>query len=625
MYCNTTDYSNMIYVEDPSVNGKNLLNSEARIVITQGEEEQIVHLNKTNKSPNSKFWLVGCLTTEESSYNFKTLNEFTSDNPELKDRLQCYERAKIDTISKTEWINGEVEIAIIDGKTKQPIPGAMSEVNTATESVSRTSDENGKSIVQVNQNGKLTVYVSAIGFSGDKATITMDCESTKTNGTSAGCKHNIEFRLISNKPKTKEIDIALNWGTSPSNLDLHLIQIDQEDSGKSCHTFSKNSKSCKNSALDKDEYDGGSNGGETITINNLEENFKLTYMVFVDSPDSNGLETSEAHLQITDGKKVMSRMLPETSMLGSSYWFAGCLKVVGDSFNFAPVDELSIVSPASKHKLYCENLFKENLSAGKKQEEDFCDGISMKIRLETEQSTAFEFETVTNASLTIDFADKELGSTQSEVNVTNGVIEAKIYQNGKYLIDMMETEDYLAAADIVEVNCDINDCNNCNPSYVLPVSTKLEEDEINIMMTWQNSPRTLSLNVFEYEGTIQELNAIKNKTNNQNGVLISTTSKQSTKISKEMKESQKMKVGMIFVENLEMDTFTKETDVGFTIYDKDVTWKSKMDVEKYGDEKFWIAGCYFIADDVSFKTVAAFLNESPNNVNPHLCLDIITE
>merc|ERR1719206_849916 len=131
-YCNTTDYVNMIYITDPNGNGTFLPNSGAKIVITLGEQEQVVRLEDTSRPEGAKYWLAGCLTTTETSFDFITINKFLDEEPELKDNLLCYDRVKEAERSATDIAlkDAQLEVRFYDADTKKPIAGAMAEAST---------------------------------------------------------------------------------------------------------------------------------------------------------------------------------------------------------------------------------------------------------------------------------------------------------------------------------------------------------------------------------------------------------------------------------------------------------------------------------------------------------------
>merc|ERR1719341_2397645 len=84
----------------------------------------------------------------------------------------------------------------------------------------------------------------------------------------------------------------------------------------------------------------------------------------------------------------------------------------------------------------------------------------------------------------------------------------------------------------------------------------------------------------------------------------------------------KGKVGMIFVENLsKVPKFSVESNIGVTITDGTTMSKNQMDLTKYGEQDFWIAGCYKVDDGIiNFSPEASFLNGRPDEEVPDYCL-----
>ena len=176
-YCNTDDYSNMIYVSDPSEEGNSLPNSGAKIVITHGEEEQIIRIDETKPSKDSKFWVAGCLTTDRDSFNFIELNKFTEGKPSEENPLFCYDRVNIEKKTKedTPLEDASIVVNIFDADTSDPISGAIIQASTSKESISRLSKDTGEVAIKVTKNGVYSVEASARGYVNSKATVTLDC------------------------------------------------------------------------------------------------------------------------------------------------------------------------------------------------------------------------------------------------------------------------------------------------------------------------------------------------------------------------------------------------------------------------------------------------------------------
>merc|ERR1719474_1988016 len=81
----TITYSNMLYISGPNGEGKFLPKSGAKIVITLGKKQQVIRIDETSRPEGAKYWLAGCLTTEDMSFNFITINKFYQEEPDKVD------------------------------------------------------------------------------------------------------------------------------------------------------------------------------------------------------------------------------------------------------------------------------------------------------------------------------------------------------------------------------------------------------------------------------------------------------------------------------------------------------------------------------------------------------------
>ena len=413
------------------------------------------------------------------------------------------------------------------------------------ESISRVSNAAGTTSIKVTKSGDYNVEVSAKGYVIAKTSITLDCNPGKRPIThnhtcylnmhnfleKEECENTVSFSLLP-AGKTDKIEIVLNWGEKASNLDLHTMQINKEAPGAGCETFFNKMVGCENTQLDADKFNGGADGGEKITISNPSENLKYTYMIFVkdNSADTDELETSEAHIDISDGTKSLTKTLPKytsTTPSGANFWFVGCVRTVGESYEFAAVDTLSRDSPYLTQKLFCDNLFKTDSNAGLEETAEFCEDIKATVRLQSQQPSAYSSSlnpamlcpTCRISSVQIVSVRKDAQKTIFEcvpgcvpgVSGVPGVpggesggcpggyvdtVTVPITSNGQYLVKV-EGDGYVATEQVFDVACDITKCRSCKPLFVMPLSWTLGSDEARIMLSWADLPNTLQLSSLE--------------------------------------------------------------------------------------------------------------------------------
>ena len=77
-YCNTEDYSNMVYIDDLSGHGTSLLSSQTRLIITssQGTEKILLNPSEVVDVEGKRYCLVDCLfTTNLEHFDFTPVNK----------------------------------------------------------------------------------------------------------------------------------------------------------------------------------------------------------------------------------------------------------------------------------------------------------------------------------------------------------------------------------------------------------------------------------------------------------------------------------------------------------------------------------------------------------------------
>ena len=72
----------------------------------------------------------------------------------------------------------------------------------------------------------------------------------------------------------KQMRIVMNWGVSPRDLDIHVLQF----GARNCHCYYSNTRCSDELNLDTDNTSGGNNGAETITIDKPGNSKYLIYV-----------------------------------------------------------------------------------------------------------------------------------------------------------------------------------------------------------------------------------------------------------------------------------------------------------------------------------------------------------
>merc|ERR1719369_1229213 len=142
------------------------------------------------------------------------------------------------------------------------------------------------------------------------------------------------------------IRIILNWESSQDDLNIYSLQVNKNNDKETCLTYHNNMDGCSASNLNQDIVNGGSSGAETITYHDIAQNSMYTHMVFVnDITGNNALAESKARITVTDGATSVTIQMPkmdDSVPAGSKYWFAGCMRISGESFEFVPQGQYSV-------------------------------------------------------------------------------------------------------------------------------------------------------------------------------------------------------------------------------------------------------------------------------------------
>merc|ERR1712088_698835 len=101
----------------------------------------------------------------------------------------------------------------------------------------------------------------------------------------------------------------------------------------------------------------GGDNIETITLSNIQDKNNMVYMVYIHNtcPTENYHEflTSDTHVKVTDGELETQLNMDTRFFKNEEYWLAGCLRIVGSSYEFVPVNKFLINQPEKDIPNYC--------------------------------------------------------------------------------------------------------------------------------------------------------------------------------------------------------------------------------------------------------------------------------
>ena len=103
----------------------------------------------------------------------------------------------------------------------------------------------------------------------------------------------------------KQMRIVMNWGSSPSDLDIHVLQY----GASNCHCYYRKTRCNDELNLDTDNTRGGDNGAETITI---DKPGTSKYLIYVHDYSNGG----GRNLRIGHGSQARIKIYAATNVGG---------------------------------------------------------------------------------------------------------------------------------------------------------------------------------------------------------------------------------------------------------------------------------------------------------------------
>jgi len=398
--------------------------------------------------------------------------------------------------------------------------------------------------------------------------------------------------------RNDKVDIVLNWGNQADNLDLHTVQVHNQVSNNWCETYFGKKTGCSLTELDQDVKNGGAIGGEKITISPLSR-VPYTYMIVVkdNSAYKNQLGNSEGSIHISDGVRSMSRALPNFGSRtpeGAYYWFVGCLRIVDKSFVFSPVDKLARESPYVTERLYCDDLFKKNPTAGTKQNNQFCDDVTMDVKFTIPNDDGKKPARVNIVS--VDFNGEEKIIYQKTVQYWSTTVKTPITTNGKYIVKV-EGDGYTSTENQYIIKCKKLDCKTCNPSFVVPlITTPDNKDQVKLMLSW-TGPGNALITKSQVVNASLSMDKCYSASQNKSTCYSKNPNFQSNYF--EFEEFSKLmsgKAGTVLVRLSDAVASAKE-GARVTITDSKRTVNAQINMQDYQGEDYWLPFCIFSSGD----------------------------
>jgi len=341
-------FSYMVFADDNTVSESSLGTSRAHITVTDGTNSVIEEIPAFTEDTvaGARYWLAGCLQIVGDTFRYVAVNRFSRENPNIAEKLFC------DNFFKNELLSDPVEpfcedthlhVVIHDSTTNDPVPNVKTSVRVTKDDEEHlvveaaVPDDNGILSIPIKQNGHYVVKVEGDGYMSLKENLDVNCDISNCRE----CKPSV---LVPLSPLLQpgEVRMTMSWGERPMDLDIYTQQKNLNNPDPSCTTYYSNKNGCDGVSLDLDNYNGGNNGVETITFHDVDSRQGDVYMVFVHHYGSSRVEdefeSSGVHLSLTDGQISSTVNMETDNYNGEQYWLAGCIKMVGSSYQFAPVN-----------------------------------------------------------------------------------------------------------------------------------------------------------------------------------------------------------------------------------------------------------------------------------------------
>ena len=359
--------SYMVFADDNSLTGSTLGTSKADITVTDGTntvKETIPEFTEDTVA-GARYWLAGCVQIVGETFHYVPVNRFSRESP---DKLFCDNLLKTTVAAATEpfCANTVLNIAVHSSLTNQPVQNMSTSViitkddTQQTVAESATSDENGVVNIPISQNGHYVVKVEGPGYIAAKESIDVECDIAR-------CRDCSPSLLVPVSPLLEpgQVRVTMSWGERPLDLDVYAQQknINTEES---CTTYYGKKTECDGITLDLDNVNGGNNGVETITFSDVENQQDSVYMLFVhhygSTRDTEEFRSSGVHLTMTDGHVTSSMAMDADRFNGEEHWVAGCVRMVGSSYEFAPVNVFLNSKPDEEIPNLCLEKFGHEVS-----------------------------------------------------------------------------------------------------------------------------------------------------------------------------------------------------------------------------------------------------------------------
>ena len=253
--------------------------SELRVMITDGQSSVEERYNTAEIADNARFVVIGCLKSYAGSYQYVSVNLFTTENPLTENSRYCH-NLFMDAAARTFPENVFIETILRNSFDNSPVMNAIVQVSSSgnSESSSAVTDGSGIARIPVYDNGTYLVLVNGDQYEMSYDFVDVSCANSDCDN-----------RVLVNVVPVLDADsmmVTLKWSQNVGHMALRAIKVDAASSDEHCITGPINPDFCGDVQLVHDGVNrrsprgnGGLDGGSALRITNLGSSEVVSYQI----------------------------------------------------------------------------------------------------------------------------------------------------------------------------------------------------------------------------------------------------------------------------------------------------------------------------------------------------------
>jgi len=330
----------------------------------------------------------------------------------------------------------------------------------------------------------------------------------------------------------------------------------------------------------------GKGNGDSILLRDASSHAKYTYLIYVDKiqvPDE------FTYLTISDSKsdKVIRVKASKSKGTQDIFWIAGCLSIVGTTYNFVEKNVWLPKDPTVDGKFMCHNMFTDkNLAAKWEVPDPFCTRASLSVIAKDINGKIIDDVNSTTTNVLDHSIVYDLSGPKPDLVLRHTIHQqkdTKLTGNGVYTTKV-EAEGYVTDSVERRVSCDLDQCDKCSPTtnIVLTKQSEIDTGDAILTVSSQNGAQLMFVVYNSGNASIE-----KNAKGDRITIPYGTTS---------------TKVTVAVIQDITETGKLCHTDAVFTLRYGESLLKLKLPSDAYHDEKYWLIGSIEIKEnrDIEF-------------------------